>query len=115
MRRRGTPQSHETEIPLRRRLIRFCWPCWSLSWWLRPWPLCTCSALALVLTLAGWKPAPALVIARALLPRRLARAAGLPRLANSGRWAELVQAHAVATGCSGVAVRKASKGCGDYL
>jgi hypothetical protein len=73
------------------------------------------AALAVVLTLAGWRPAPAPVLARvpappppALLPpvpplerlrvvelRRLARAAGLPRLARSGRRVELLQALAV--------------------
>ena len=73
------------------------------------------AALALVLTIAGWRPTPAPVIARAPAPpppalpspmprlellrvvelRRLARAAGLPRLARSGRRVELLQALAV--------------------
>jgi hypothetical protein len=70
------------------------------------------AAAAVILTLVGWRPAPAPVLAPApapppppLLPpvpplellrvvelRRLTRAAGLPRLARSGRHAELLQA-----------------------
>jgi hypothetical protein len=73
------------------------------------------ATLALLLTLAGWRPAPAPVLARAPAPsppalpppvprlerlrvvelRRLARAAGLPRLARFGRRVELLQALAV--------------------
>lgn len=71
----------------------------------------TVAAVALVLTLAGWRPAATPASPAPLLPaplppeqlrvvelRRLARAAGHPRLARSGRRAELLEALALAPG-----------------
>jgi len=90
-------------------LIRCAWHCSSPAAEALAFLLIAALA-ALVLTLAGWRPSPAtappppallppvppLELLRVVELRALAHAAGLPRLARSGRRVELLQALAVA-------------------
>ena len=101
----GAPRSHETEPPAAAAdpvLLAL------LAAWLVAEALITLlvAAAAVILTLVGWRPAPAPVPPPPALPppvlrlellrvvelRAPARAAGLHRLAQSGRRVELLQA-----------------------